>query len=243
MNMERPEDIVHLENPKTVWSSARFIEEVECASNRHSLPFEQFPDVIRVDGVLAETSDRLIAETFADPEKKERVVDGKIDLEGRLVVSSHIGVGTTENVPVRSILRSIRESDPRYSVSERKALVMHTHGIVDTPPSPIDFVSLVTEGKGSHEVDFVFTESKKYLLLRSLETPEMPEDQAVKELEEYKERHAREVAWLDRSDQKAFDLGQVRILERIFLDICKRYNIAYYLATEGHEYHRVDIAE
>ncbi len=70
MNMERPEDIVHLENPKTFWSGARFIEEVECASDKHSRPFEQFPDVIRIDGVIAETSDKLIAETFADPEKK-----------------------------------------------------------------------------------------------------------------------------------------------------------------------------
>jgi hypothetical protein len=240
MNMERPEDIVHLENPKTFWSGARFIEEVEHAVHKHSPPFENFPDLIRIDGVLAETSEKLIKETFADPERKERLVDGKVDLEGRLVVNSNISVGSTEKVRAKSILRSVR-GDPRYTVSERIALLMHTHGIVDTPPSPIDFLSLITEGDRSHEVDFVFTESKKYLLLRSLETPEMPDDQAVKELEEYKERHAREVAQLRGSDQRTFDLEQVKILERIFLDMCKRYKIAYYLATEGHEYHRVDI--
>lgn len=233
---------MHLENPKTFWSGARFIEEVECASDRHSLPFEQFPDVIRIDGVLAETSDKLIAETFADPERKERVVDGKIDLQGRLVVSSHISIGETERVVPKIFLKNPK-GDPRHNSPERLALLMHTQGIIDTPPSSTDFLPLINDGGFSHEAGFVFTETKKYLLMRSLETPEMDDKQAVKEIEGYRERHKREVAQLDQSDPKAFDLGQARILERIFLDMCKRYNIAYYLATEGHEYHRVDIEE
>ncbi len=158
------------------------------------------------------------------------------------MISSRIGIGDTKRVKPEPIFRRTG-GDIRYTLSERLALLMHTHGIIDTPPSPTDFMPLINEGKFSHEAGFVFTKTKKYLLMRSLETPEMKSDQALKEIEEYDERYKEEVMRLNQSNQNVFYSEQVRLIEKTFLDMCRKYKIVYYLATDGHEYHRVDNAE
>lgn len=181
-------------------------------------------------------SNELQVKTQADPRKREHFRIGVITLEKKLVFHPTV-IGTETNVQTMVNLEGVilRTLKGNYTDKEIAALSIHTHGVADTPPSPKDFTRIITEQTVGHEVAFiVVTNSSRFLIMRSLETPDFSQQEAMQIAE-------KALAQMKIAQQFMNITEQYQAQMKFVLDTCREYRLGLYVATDKNKYKRITV--
>lgn len=193
-------------------------------------------------GVFAQVADNLIAMSLSDTQKKERLVRVLVEGNGRILVDQEHTIGSPKEVsiPVKGI-----KSDLRFPVrfihpdnkSSYLAMVMHSHGLIDVPPSPNDFytVLLLTSFSAAASALYVATESQDYLVMRGPHAPQWTDEYIKMKADLWKrnweERH-RQLAQKWHSKKQDIDL-QNRIQFGQLKQIARTYDLWVFRSRRG----------
>ncbi|MFA6463976.1 MAG: hypothetical protein WCV55_03145 [Candidatus Paceibacterota bacterium] len=237
------EKTAELNTPKTIWYTDRFIQAIENSVKKHPVPYEKMPEIIEIKGIIADSIDKILKETMDDPEKKERAMSAKINIDGEMMIGNSVNVGTTDKVLTNiSLRRKSINNDSRYEKREYLAFVMHTHGTFDAPASFVDMKGLIVDfEKSSVQAVFVITPTTKMLFIRSLETPELGPDQAEEIIKNRTENLTKEIVHhLIKNKVDSDAAAQIKKNMYGILDFCREYKIAIYNSFEGHRYMKLN---
>lgn len=144
----------------------------------------------------------------------------------------------------------------KYEKSELPVLLMHTHGVADRPPSPTDlFRLLLSTEDGGAQASIVITPSSRFLLIRTLQTPNRNASEVKETIATYEETYRGEMdAEVDKFVQHMKRFGGVteEILKnytdkldptmqmKLLHEFCSKNHIAMYTAIRGsNNYKRV----
>ena len=237
---EQPQEAERLQ---TVWRTESFLRNLEEAVRYHPVVMESLPDIIELDGEIGEWADKILDDTMADPQKRERIIGAKTNLDGKIVMDEKEQIGDSVSAIYDSEFKGrMLDNDPRYLYREFPVLMMHTHGIMDLPASPKDFTSLINNPDNGELVSIVLTKTTKMIFIRTLQTPEIDSDLEVQELMADRERQlGTEVNLAINGDYGAFHNTWTNKNMKFVLDMCRDYKIGAYLSTEGHRYKKINI--
>jgi hypothetical protein len=227
-------------------------DHAEFASVLKRTPFEgyvsknELPYKINLnEGVIGGHSEAMRKETLADPEKRERSRYGKITIDRRLLISNHSIIGNKTDVAPHAEIFS----------NDLPVLNLHTHGIVDLPPSPMDIrILLPSLQDGGLAAIIVITPSMRFLLLRTKETPRRSAGGIDNIISEHKNETVRQMAdemrqynnWMsqfggaskDQIKTQEYKINSTIQMPRV-VDLCQTNNIAIYTAQNGNLYTKV----
>ena len=234
-NQEKPTE---LENPKTIWHTERFIRQMEHAIRYHPVPYKQLPDVIELDGIIAESINKIYKETMDDPVRKERAMHAKTNAAGKLLISNYIDIGD-EDVVSHSV--SLKEKEDTGELADHFAFGMHTHGILDVPASMGDLKNLLANvDQGGAQAEFVITPTNTMLFIRSLETPELDPEEAIKMFDAKNTKFITDMKALRKPHHELIAIQTKANIDEI-QNICRQYRIAIYNSFNGHRYTKLNL--
>lgn len=242
----------------TSWSHQQFVDRIKIAVRTHDIPTSELPKRIDLSGgAIGNICDRMIAETIADPRKRERGSYAKVTVDGRMLVSNEITVGEETRVGLSpKMFMQVDIANPHYSKSEYHALDMHTHGIVDVPPSSQDFLSVLTDAEDyGGQAIIVVTPTTRFLVMRTNETPSRNAE-AAREVVDTKAQEFHKAASEEMSRFKSH-MGQfggasreqlvthnnkinAQLIMKNVLDICKENNLVLFTSTGNNVFVRAD---
>lgn len=186
------DDQLHLEveHNTSHWNHERFRDAIVEAVQRHDIPYGQLPQTIDLQGGIGSISDQILDTTLNDPETPEYGTYGKVTLDGKLQVRKVFTKGKSDSVIIdRDFGVEINQTAPQYSKSEYGALALHTHGDLDLPPSPTDILSLLSPTEeGGVQTSIIVTPETRYLLIRSIRTPDLDHNDKDRFVQEYRQR-------------------------------------------------------
>lgn len=229
---------------KIIWPTNTFVHQIEDVVRRHPIPYGELPDIIELDGTIPEAADKILEETFKDPLKRERAIIGIVDSEGKLIINTKEFVGNQESVsPTFTLKVGFLGGDKRYGFKEQPALIMHTHGVEDLPASPQDFSVLIDnpDKSGGVQVQMVLTKSTKMMFIRTLQTPEIDQDDEVRKIISNKEARYKAESLAEKlAGNVDHDAVWTMKNMKFVLDICREYKIGTYISIEGHRYSKIN---
>ncbi len=233
-------------SPRDKWSYDQFRSYILEAGRKLPISLKDMPKEITLDREKGDTrpsigtiTDEIWSETAKDPQRNERFRAGIRTTDGGLRFQP-MAIGTEYHVSTKSPLKTKILQNPvtllKYDVNELRLMTIHSHGKQDSPPSSKDFLDIITDQSEKHEVAFVVvTETTKYLLLRSFETPDLPPAQAEAIINTAKLKVDMQQIGKSREDQFKVQL-------KVMLETCKSQSLALYRTTNGsNTYQRVEI--
>ncbi len=175
------------ETPRVIWNNSRFFTELKKSlqtirvpgvpidqRTRVGIPFTAFPTEIDVGALstqpqLLSVIEQLEKMATNDSEDVERAAFYLLDFFNNITLQPGIVTGSRTHVSANDIEFGILPT----KVRELLALSIHTHAGYELPPSPTDFLHLVSlNNHGWLETALmVITPLRRYLLLRSQESP------------------------------------------------------------------------
>lgn len=234
---------------KDNWHAKYFTDRIIKAVNGYDIPLSELPGSIDLSGKLTVVFDQLIAETMADPRKRERVRYFKLGLDKNSLILSTTEVGSETSVSSRIDLAITGAFlGPQHARQEYFAFSVHTHGVADMPPSPKDVMQLLsTTEKGGGVAEVVITPSIRFLLVRTIQTPDL---EAI-EIKQVLETWNNELRTKGKRDLESFSkhmsqfggaqphqllLREAKLQMDQLTRYCKKYDIAIYTSSKDGRY-------
>src|SRR5260221_43660 len=165
------------------WNHGQFITKIIKATIDHPISISQLPKTIDLsNGKIAEISHDLLIQTLDDPRRRERGKVAKVDLDGKIRIPQKATIG--DEFQIQTVTELFL--DEKNNRREYNAFSIHTHGVLDVPPSPEDFANLLVPSKhediqipGGVQAEIVITPSARFLMIKTSETPNMTEQEAA----------------------------------------------------------------
>lgn len=172
------------------WNHDQFRDTIVESVRSHDIPYSKLPQNINLQGAIGNISNEVLDTTLKDSEKPEYGTYGKVSTEGKLLISKKFTRGRRDSVTItRQFSVEVIPLAPHYAKEEYGALDIHTHGEIDLPPSPTDILSLLSPvEEGGSQASVIVTPQTRYLLIRSIKTPDMSDPEKQKFVQNYRDR-------------------------------------------------------
>ncbi len=225
----------------TSWDQARFVGKMIWATQNHPISGSDLPSQIDLSGVVGKHIDGLIAEMQADPQHREHGKYAIVGLDKKLHISHQSQVGSENNIRMMGEMQMLVDSsNPVYSDREFMAFSMHTHP-VDVPPSPNDFMELlIDQADGGTQAMIVGTETARFIIMRTLQTPEMSRDEAKNLVEGWKKAYYKEASIHTSVSNSRDYLNRKDTQQQIsfVMDTCRDYKLGLFIAVGNNRFKR-----
>lgn len=211
--------------------------------------YNRFPQKIDIGPQWTARMDELVAETMAHPDHMEHlraavVRKGQIIWDNRSFIGelTPIGMRVVSFIDVRqeTHVAEINGEQRTYTDTDVPLLQIHTHGIRHEPPSPADFGRLVVsrDNLGSTVMEGIITPSARFLMFRTLETPDLESTRAKTNVSRWTEALVNKLRGFSMfaNPGESYDQYKYRISYEAMTSIAKATKVRLYSAHSGSEY-------